>query len=1195
MGNTTATDNHPRNLLVMKASAGSGKTYNLALQYIKHLLFTTDDSGHLVPRRGAADDRHVLNAHRLLLAITFTNKATDQMKERIVRELYNLASPGVKSDYLAGFMADTSLTESRVRELARLALYELLFDYSNFNVSTIDSFFQSILRNFARELDRDFNYDIQLEAPYAVRVAIHNFLLSLGQKDTPTDVDQWVRDYQRHQLRADVETKSWRFFDDGGTFLKFAKEMDSELFRSRMQDVRNYLGKTDDKGEFQSDFSKIRAFKKYLHDVSDTCTREMEQRRDQILAIIQPLSQSLYSKRVFDMIVRKPSLADEKLSGLDSDKIANQFKSKQMPDDAILSQLSQLVADYHRASLRSDFVKQVDDKLGLLGMLGMIDVYLERFRHETNSILIGDTNELIGTVLESGSPFVYERVGTMISHYMIDEFQDTSAKQYENFRGLLRESLSSGNFNMLIGDAKQSIYRFRNADPTVFREKVNTDFARDIYEPPVAPGKPSSVNYRSSRNIISFNNSLFAFVKEQYTDFPAVATTYGDATQGIPADIDEDKVPGYVRIITNNYQLVLNPDQHVEPPTTDKRGKPEPKGIVDVLEVLPQYLLQLHERFPWGKIGILVNSGKDGNKVVERILEYNRQSPQELISIISGESLLLTNSPVVRRIISLLRFIDISQTGTDEDQEDNSEVSAEPIAVRLARKRASDQRLCAALSEFISRMEASHADDGEANGALLEQCLDQIADASAQACSGDASRQDPFKELLQRLLPDGNELTTLVSIVETVIAHLRDSDDMAADVNRETAFLLAFQDTVMQFMSQRNGGSLREFLKFWDEKKDSLSVNARASSDAINIMTIHKAKGLEFECVVIPYADWQLNGNALEYTYWMPDDQFMDTLPPSMLPDKEIVPPLLHVSKKLLSQMGDNSMLGARASSFLDEQQSAVVFDNMNKTYVAMTRPHTELHLFTRGGKNNDVDPFLRAFAEQTDGIMTTLTDAQGTATGWYEYGEISSRELIDSKRHSDPPKARQETLSQYRVSPIPSQLRVRVDHASSASIESGIRLHSLLSRIHDRNDVDRVIAYGLKHGIITADAADPCGLRNVEQHVRRPIMDGNSLVAAWFDPANKVYSERTITTASDSMWAVDGMENLRPDRIVRRPSGEVLVIDYKSGERDDKSNLRQLNDYVGKLRLIFPDVPVSGRLWYIMHDVVLDHKGKAM
>ena len=236
-------EHNRHNLLVIKASAGSGKTYRLALEYIKHLLFTTsEDCDHLVPRRAPGDSRP-LNAHRHLLAITFTNKATDEMKQRIVAELYRLSQPGVKSNYLKDFMQESRLDEASVRMLARQALNELLFDYSNFNVSTIDSFFQTILRNFARELDRDFNYDIQLDEDYAVRVAVHNFLLSLGNESKPTQLDEWVKDYQRHMIRGEAEKKDWRFFNDSGSLNKFAKQINSELFRTRMDEIRAYLGR----------------------------------------------------------------------------------------------------------------------------------------------------------------------------------------------------------------------------------------------------------------------------------------------------------------------------------------------------------------------------------------------------------------------------------------------------------------------------------------------------------------------------------------------------------------------------------------------------------------------------------------------------------------------------------------------------------------------------------------------------------------------------------------------------------------------------------------------------------------------------------------------------------------------------------------------------------------------------------------
>ncbi len=1171
-------NDNQRNLLVMKASAGSGKTYNLALQYIRLLLFTTGEDNRLVPRRAKGDDR-IINAHRQLLAITFTNKATDEMKERIVNELYNLAQPDAKSDYLQGFVEQSGLSEAEVRTLARKALNELLFDYSNFNVSTIDSFFQTILRNFARELDRDFNYDIQLEEKYAVRVAIHNFLLSLGQKDKPTQVDKWVQDYQRHQMRGDAELKSWRFFDDGGSFFKFAKQMNSELFRNKMEEIRDYLGHKDENGEFVSDFRKIGAFKKFIHDTIQDVKGGVNQILDDLRVELNPYADGLkYSlKNWYNADIYSP--LSSSLLGADFDKIAGQFKSGVNPSSDVVTRVLDLVTRYFNIALQVTFYEKVESKLGLLGLIAMVDVFLERYRHETNSILIGDTNQLIGTVLESGSPFVYERVGTMIAHFMIDEFQDTSTKQYENFRGLLKESLANGNFNMLIGDAKQSIYRFRNADPTVFREKVNTDFSRDYYMPPVEDGAPSSVNYRSSRNIIEFNNSLFEFVRRRYAGNAAVESSYKDVKQGMPPDIDEKKVPGFVRVVTGNYHLFNGSEQ------------------ADILSILPDYLLKLNERYAWGKMGILVNANSESDKIVECILEHNRNNPDKHIDIISGESLLLNNSTVVRRIIAMLRFIDISQFGAGEEDDDSAALLEEKSAARMLRKRAGDQRLYTALGEFIKLQDPASSTDADANGKILVKCLQDLDVQDGAVGASEDNAQEHFEALLQHLLPSSQELTTLVSIVETIIAYFRADQASGGDIDRETAFLLAFQDTVMQFASMRNGGSLREFLKYWDEKKGTLAVNSPSTSNAINIMTIHKAKGLEFDCVLIPFATWQIDDNSKEQEYWMPREAFMDTLTYPDACDKELVPPLMNVNKSALTKMYDGGLLGPKARAFVEDQRTAVIIDNLNKTYVAFTRPRSELHLFCdTGSTGNDIKALFQDFAadEEAKNTLTPILAADGTPTGWYERGVMSSREELDNKRTEPPKKAIQCSINTYRVSDSDLNLSVRVDRASSSSIDSGIRLHSVMSGIRDRNDAQRVIATAIKHGVITDDDDDPCGITNVNLHVLRPMMDPESPVYDWFDPANTIYSERTITTAIDPndeekmKKHPNGIDNLRPDRIIMRPDGQILVIDYKSGDLNEKEDLRKLNRYLAKLRLIFPGTPISGRLWYTTHDLII-------
>ncbi len=1201
---TQHNDNN-KNLLVIKASAGSGKTYNLALQYIKHLLFTQGEDGRLKPRRGLGDSR-IVNAHRILLAITFTNKATDEMKKRIVKELYNLAQDGEESDYLEGFVKESGLDEQQVRQLARMALNELLFDYSNFNVSTIDSFFQSILRNFARELDRDFNYDIQLDEKYAVRVALHNFLLSLGKEVKASQVDIWVKEYMRHMTHGNAEKRKWKFFDDGGDLLSFAAHINTEMFRARMGEIRDYLGHKDDQGKFHSDFSRIGAFKQLIHKLVKDCEQEIQVTIEALRQELQPLQAGLYGGRSFSTFMAgggTDPLKKDSWKIIDESKVSNQFKKTAMPDEAGLANLTRLVREHFAARDTMDFFMSIEKNLGLLGMLAMIDVYLERFRQESNSILIGDTNELIGTVLDSGSDFIYERVGSTIAHFMIDEFQDTSTKQYENFRGLLKESLANGNFNMLIGDAKQSIYRFRNADPTVFRERVGEDFVRDIYQPPVEPGKPKSNNFRSSPNIIEFNNQLFSYVGDCYASMPAVAKSYEDVRQGMPANINEKKVPGYVRMFLGNYKALLD-DGAIKQVIQQENITVDETAEVSALTVLPAYLLQLHERFDWGRMGILVNTNAHGRQIVERILEYNRNTSGETINIISGESLLLNNSSVVRRIIALLRFIDISNFCADEDNADDMDgtetVEPDVIARRITRKRQSDQRLYAGLSRFIQAVSAHPGNSPTDNGMSLVQCLDEYNEADA-----DNPLQQSVAAILEQLLPSGDELSTLVSIVENIISYFKSGQVGQGDVDRETAFLLAFQDTVMQFAAMRNGGSVREFLKFWDEKKDKLTVSTSATRDAINIMTIHNAKGLEFECVIIPFANWELNDNSKEKDYWMPGEVFqnvMGTLAPAAPAcDGKIVPPLLCVPKKRLVDALAEGRLGGVAKQFVEDQQSAVVIDNLNKTYVAMTRPCTELHLFADDGKNNDLKPLLQDFVENNP-TMAPVSGVGGPIADWYEYGEISSRELIDSKRDEKPPTTIQLPMDQYAVNGIPQDIQVRVDRASSSHIDAGLRLHSVLSGIGNRDDLERVVAQAVKHGTISSDPDDPCSIENINAHACRYIMDPGCRVAAWFDPANRVYSERTITSRMSEEKkkkleeagkpVVDDIDNLRPDRIIRRPDGSMLVIDYKSGQRRDKTYCRQVQQYIGKLRLIFPGVPIAGRIWYVTHDLILDEQG---
>ena len=1222
-----------KNLKVIKASAGSGKTYQLALEYIKQLLFAPGTGGKLQPRRDLkAPGGKAVNAHRKILAITFTKKATGEMKDRIIQELHMLSRPGGKSKYLNEYKAQSGLNEDQVRLLARLALQELLFDYSNFNVSTIDSFFQGILRNFARELDRDFSYELELEEDYAMRVAVHNFLLSLGRHGKVTKMEQWVKQYQWEMAHSEPDKARWKFFDDGGDLFDFARKMTSETFRTRMDDIRKYL-KTHENAGRASDFSNIDGFQKYItgliRDLETKKTANLEQLRNALAS----LSANLWTRRTFANWYNdnQGKKADELTDLPDNWKdkyqssIASQFSKIKLSDQQI-NQLTDLVRTHYNYAVLVSLFKHINKRLGLLGMLAAIDHHLEQYRHDTNCILIGDTNELIGAVLESGSEFVYERVGTTISNFMIDEFQDTSAKQYENFKSLIKESLAYGRFNMLIGDAKQSIYRFRNADPTVFRELVENDFSENIDR----GATDKSTNYRSSRHIVEFNNALFVNMRNNYRDYSTVVNTYKDVEQNLPDNVDKDKVPGYVRVNIGNYERLL--DDKVIADAAAKEDK-DCNETDTLLKALPGYLLRLHERFDWRQIGILVNTRTDGGKVVESILKYNKNADADKqINIISGESLLLSNSPVICRIIAMLRFIDICyfSAGEEADAYDEGTCIIPEWQKRMGKRLKSDQRLYSALGAFIKETAEVDHNDAEANGQILLQCFEQIDQAVATQDQSAVS----YEQLVKDMLPGEGELTTLVSIVENIIGRFKADECNGGTIDREAAFLLAFQDVVKDFCAKRNGGTVREFLKFWDAKKEKLSVPDADNGDSINIMTIHKSKGLEFDCVVIPYAKWELSTNPKETEYWMPKEALIDMLKPFGIngDQEKLVPPLVNVNKSCLEWMLKAGTLDGEARDFVSAQVSDTMIDNLNKTYVAFTRAGIELHIFApyKEPKNNKKDSptgiyktvvdLLRAFSAEFSGMMPVPV-ADGSVISWYEMGKISTKQEIEALKNKQADAAagdkedttpvaqvKQEVVNTYHVTKMPGQVIVKVENASSSSIAAGKRLHGLLSRIGNSNDVDRVIRDAVKHGSITANPDDACNIDFVNEHVVKPIKDADGMIGKWFDPENKVYAERTVTTANHSAEGGSDIENLRPDRIIRRPDGTWIVIDYKSGELsvEDKDNPGQYIDFTGKyclqvrryierLRATGLVDPVVGRIWFIKHNTVLDEWGKQL
>lgn len=1178
--NQNLTQHQNKGLQVIKASAGSGKTYTLAKLYIEQLLWRTD------PETGATTLRtKEKNYHEHILAITFTNKATDEMKRRIVDELYKLWQG--KCDYMADFLKNHSESEPQIRAAAQKALKEVLFNYQSFHVSTIDSFFQTVLRTFTHELECDYDYELQLDEKYATSVAVRKFMMNLGKEQGNEHINKWVSDFVCEDV---VNNGEWNFFSKQvlTNLRKLAETMNKEVFVRCREDLLKYLHH-DGSGK-----SPIQQFKQAV--LQAVPRYEAEYAGKPGTGLSPNDFRDLLSKHSLDPDNLKSRsslryLLEERdpekplnttLAGYTVDDVADKcFKGDVSPSacEAIIKFRDRVV----QAKKRSEALKGLVNHIWQLGMLAKIDEQLEAFRKDNNQLLISDTNELIARVLASGVPFMYERLGTWLNHFMIDEFQDTSRKQYDNFKPLLEQSLSSGYSNLVIGDEKQSIYRFRNSDPDLLQYELRKNF-NAFYDDSLSLG----VNYRSCERIITFNNDFFRALVNAYVQsnahFEKLDKTYSHLKQLYSGSYDKKGVKGYVRV---NYIY----DYKGAPKRTDADGNAM-KSKDQVLSMLPSYLLRLHheQQIGYEDMLILVNTHTDGNAVVECLLDHNQNAaPGDEIEVISGESLRLKNSPAVRLVVSVLRLIDATQYSRIEDDSDGVEELSKEGA-RLLNQRLSMQYQYRVLHDFVNAVASQvvQPDCGEVLAKSFEKCM-YVRDLPVN------EQLESFAKDLVDVLPQSNkEMMCLVSIVEKIIAkYVLTQGRFSAKANGEDAdessFLMAFQDCVMNFTQQANsGGTVHEFLRFWDEQSDRLSVPSSESSKAVSIMTIHAAKGLERKCVIIPFADWDMV--TFNKTEWVEKDVWMCNGNPvegvGANGNDAIVPPLIPVDSDFLK-------IFPQFEQHLATIMQDSLIDNMNKTYVAFTRPRQHLHIFAivthpASDLPETAGEWLHKLVPSLDGVVSHRfePDAKvqinkgGDVTSFIEYCELGENEkgYIDDD-DDDKKKVEKGFLPQYFVRSALPMLKVRLPKDSTVKQREGLRLHYVFSLINYPGDEVFALRYAQQMHIVDED--ETWTTARLKAVFEKMLTD--EVMKQWFAPDNKVLNERSIITATNLSF-----EKYRPDRVVVRPDGEVIVVDYKFGQnyspKVQTGNISQVKNYVDLLRKMGHE-RVCGYLWYVRLD----------
>ncbi len=596
-------------LEIMKASAGSGKTYRLARKYISLLL--------------QSKDRY---AYRHILAVTFTNKATDEMKGRILKELHVLATRPQESDYHDHFVPAYFPSDSDLQKKAETVLSDMLHDYSAFAVSTIDRFFQQTLKAFSREIGQFASYQVELDKDSLVAESVDRILDSLTEEDS--GLLSWLTDNVLEQI------------EQGGRYSMDANllEMAKRLKSAQRQEVMEKSGVGADKEYPKEKLLEIREICRRI--VSDFRAAVKDSARVALDIIEQAGVNPAESNRGF---MKKLYQYSELEDGDAIEALPETFTSKALDHEQWFAKtkaakLKPLVYPFLEAPLE-DFcalfdkefkvyntAQILDGQLYGLGVAGELDKAFKELMKEKNVLCIDDSNTILRDIIDgSDAPFVYEKLGVRYEHFLLDEFQDTAGVQWSNFSPLLHESESKGGESLIVGDVKQSIYRWRGSDWKLLNDIVPDEFEGHKEE-------VLDTNYRSLANVVNFNNLFFKS-----------AAAILDRMNGFEKDGPMSVIYSDVRQMTGK--------------------KSSAKGSVSLTfcpkeDELKKVLEAVHEAQANGaslsEIAVLVRSNAIGEDVSMYLIDND-------IPVITDDSLRVKSSITVRRLVSLMSFADNPQ------------------------------------------------------------------------------------------------------------------------------------------------------------------------------------------------------------------------------------------------------------------------------------------------------------------------------------------------------------------------------------------------------------------------------------------------------------------------------------------------------------------------------------------------------
>lgn len=791
-------------ITVYSASAGSGKTYTLTREYLRLAL-----------------DKDYRFAWRHILAVTFTNKATAEMKQRILKELRVISSDVNLQHSMSKELSELlQIPGDLLRNRASAVLSQILHDYSGFSISTIDAFFQKIVRNFTREAGLQSGFRLELDLNGVLEAVVQQVLGHLGTPGYEM-LDEWVI------AMAEENVEHGEKWDFRSEMMNLGKQLFRETLM-RKEDELNRLNAGDQTFVSHRNqlFRNIELKEQVLSGIPASILQRLKDLNIEYTDLAYGNSGiGGYLNKASQRIFAEPGSRVE-AALYDAEKWFSKTYSRRkeiipIVETELLSELQSYLDTLSRELPLLRTAKEIRKNLNILGLVSFIREELRVYRKEENLLLIPDTTLLLFKIVrENDASFIFEKAGNYYSHFLLDEFQDTSRTQWENFRPLIMNSLATGKENLLVGDVKQSIYRWRDGDWKL----LYGGYRSHLYDSQIREQR-LLFNYRSLPGIIQTNNRIFSLLPEIATqelqaDLPdalAEKAVWMKEIRGLFQET-EQAIPEHKKSAPEGYLAFYCFESEAK-----EEGEADNEVITDwKLKALHQMYADIEmlraQGFRYSDIAILTRKKTDGTEMLQFL--QNPGSGRSPVPVTSSEALQVGACVSVKMIIQALRLL---------LQESHAPAMA-------------------SLSLHLH---------------FQEQTDDWISERN----------QNPFAGVPEALvMPEDRARLRRLPLFDLMHALIRLLKLNSHVWQHETAFLNAFLDGVLEYMKEEST-DIERFLAWWDTKGYQRDVRMPEDQDAIRILTIHKSKGLEFPAVLIPYCEWDVQPSGFNRPWLWCDTQ----------------------------------------------------------------------------------------------------------------------------------------------------------------------------------------------------------------------------------------------------------------------------------------------------------------------------------